>query len=165
MYFPPSVRAHLISCVAAALGGCGPDQGWQDDEARVEEDAHHAEARALDGAGQALEGAREERQRVLLEEGEGEADDGDAEALSTVDLAGVEAKVESRTEVWVRETLLPKVLGHTVILQDTIATLDGVTQRLGGAGTAAGGGMTAVYRQEWARGGGDAGGGGGGGGA
>ena len=33
-------------------------------------------------------------------------DDGDAEALSTVDLAGVEAKVESRTEVWVRETLL-----------------------------------------------------------
>ena len=83
-----------------------------------------------------------------------------SEMIAIVRALETEREATAKRDAWVRETLLPKVLGHTVILQDTIATLDGVTQRLGGAGTAKGGGMTAVYRQEWARSSGDANGGG-----
>ena len=67
-----------------------------------------------------------------------------SEMIAIVRALETEREATAKRDAWVRETLLPKVLGHTVILQDTIATLDGVTQRLGGAGTAAGGGMTAV---------------------
>jgi len=66
----------VLDVVVSGLGNEGADDGWDDAQAGVEKDAHDAEASAFEVGG---EGSREERVGVLLENGEGEADDEDGD--------------------------------------------------------------------------------------